>query len=137
LICCFEDSHFDLDVLCSTLLHLTPLRFLCVGGWLGMNPRLLRLLQGQSDTDDLTIRLDHIHNSAYISSRTRPNLIHTRLGLIHIRLDLIHNSARSHPRSASSHPHLAGSLPLSARSHPHSARSHPHSDRILISSIHS
>jgi hypothetical protein len=30
LMCCLEDSHF-FKVLCSTLLHLTPLRYLCVG----------------------------------------------------------------------------------------------------------
>ncbi len=67
---------FFVYVLYSTLLHLPPLRFHCVGGCWGWNPGMLRLRHWQSDA--LTTRLDLIHN---------------RLDLIHKRLDLI--SARS------------------------------------------
>ncbi len=85
-----------------TLLHLWPLRFLCV---LGSNPGPLRPRHRQSDA--ITNRLDLIHKSA----RSHPH------------------SARSHPRSARSHPLSARTHPHSARSHPHSARSHPLSAR--------
>jgi hypothetical protein len=83
----------------STLLHLPPLRFHCVGGrrMEGPNPGLLRLWHWQPDA--LTTRLDLIHNSAWSHphsarshplgqiSSTRPDLIHkttTRLDLIHL-----------------------------------------------------
>jgi hypothetical protein len=42
----------------STLLHLPPLRFHCVGGWLGSNPGQSRLQHRLSDA--LTTRLDLI-----------------------------------------------------------------------------
>ncbi len=47
-------------VLYSTLLHLPPLRFHCVGGMLGSYAGLLRLRHWQSEA--LTTRLDLIHN---------------------------------------------------------------------------
>ncbi len=108
------------SVLYSTLLHLPPLRFQCVGRcW------VLRWV-----SDAKTARLDLIHSLGQISStysaRSHP---HTRLDLIqysavshpHTRLDLIQYSAVSHPHSARSHPPPLGQI---SSTH-HSARSHP------------
>jgi hypothetical protein len=107
----FDNRDFFLvfHVRYSTLLHLPPLRFHCVGGWRSKT-RLLQLRHWQSDA--LTTRLVLSHNSARshpLSARSHPQ------------------SSRSHSRWAISHPHLARSHPLSDRYHPHSARSHPHS----------
>jgi hypothetical protein len=88
-------------VLCSTLLHLPPLRFHCVAGsW-----------DGTRDCCNFGIgsqRSNHLarshpqparsHTRSAISSTTRLDLIHALLDLIHTRLDLIHNSARSPPQ---------------------------------------
>jgi hypothetical protein len=58
------------NALYSTLLHLPPLRYNCVGGMLGSNPGLLRLWHGQSHA--LTIRLDLVSKRLKIS----PVVIH-------------------------------------------------------------
>ncbi len=81
---------FSFYVRYSTLLHLTPLRFRCVGGcW-----------------DRTQDSCDYCSNH---SARSHPLLgqISSTLGQISstTRLDLIHYSARSHPHSARSHPH--------------------------------
>ena len=72
----FKEGSFGFfSVLYSTLFHLPPLRFHCVGGcW--------DRLHWLSDAHALSARLDLIH--------TRLDLIHTLLDLIHTRLDLIH-----------------------------------------------
>ncbi len=62
----------------STLLHLPPLKFHCVGGcW-------------DRTQDCCDIGIDAL--------TTWLNLIHSRIDLIHVRIDLIHDSDRSHPR---------------------------------------
>ncbi len=74
------------SVLCSTLLHLPPLCFSCVGG-------LLRPRHWLSDA--LATRLNLIHKSARShphSARSHPQIGYIssiRKDLIHIRLDLI------------------------------------------------
>ncbi len=86
------------SVLLSTLFHLPPLRYHCVGGCCDLGQ--LRLQHWLSDA--LTTRLDLIHSRVdLIHSRldliyswldlicTRRDLIHTRLHPIHTRLDLI------------------------------------------------
>ncbi len=69
---------FSFYVWYSTLLHLPPLRFHCVGGCWIRTPGQLRLRHWLSDA--LTTRLDLIHN--------RLDLIYTRLDLIHFDLSL-------------------------------------------------
>jgi hypothetical protein len=93
----------------STLLHLPPHRFHCVGENAGIEPRTVA-------TTALAIRRSN--NSA----RSHPHSARS-----HPLTARFHpHSARSHPLSARFHPHSARSHPLSARFPPHSARSHPH-----------
>ncbi len=94
---------FSSYVLYSTLLHLPPLRFYCVGGYWDRT----------QDCFDFGIDSQQTPKSQGLISST-------------FRLDLIHCSARSHPQSARSHsPARLDLIHNSARSHPQSARSHP------------
>jgi hypothetical protein len=117
-------------VLNSTLLHLPPLKFHCVGGywdryWL---------------SDAVTTRLDLIPSRLYILSRLGqissplgyrsypvPARSHSPLGYRSYPVPARSHppSTRSYPVPAISHPHLARSYPVPARSHPHLARSSP------------
>ncbi len=80
---------FSFNVRNSTLLHLPPLRFHCVGGcWdrsqdccdIGIHSHIRF---NHSAIDLIHTLLDLIHS--------RPDLMHTRLDLIHSRLDLSHS----------------------------------------------
>ncbi len=82
------------NVIYATLLHLSPLRFHCVGGCWDRTHDCCDF--GICSRNAVTTRLDLIHGSP----RSHPRL------------------ARSHPRLARSHPHSTRSHPHSARSHP-------------------
>ncbi len=99
-------------VLYSTLLHLPPLRFHCVGGcW-----------DRAQDSCDFGVAIRR--SSHLATTHPRPATSHDS----HPHTATSHPpSATSHPHSASSHPHSATSHRHSAASHPHSAASHPHS----------
>ncbi len=78
---------FSFYVQYSTLLHLPPLKFHCVGGcW----DRTQELRPRHWLPDAPTTRLDLIHSRPDLIY-TRLDLIHSRLNLIHTRLDLIHS----------------------------------------------
>ncbi len=105
----------------STLLHLPPLKFHCVGGcWDGTQDYIATLAltarRSKHSSTELAWFRPHSDRSNPHSAKSYP---HT---------DWTHpHSARSHPHSARSNPHSAKSHPHSARSHLHSARSNPHS----------
>ncbi len=82
------------SVLYSTLLHLPPLRFRCVGGCWDRTAGQLRLTALAVRRSNHSAR-SHPRSARYhpqlclIASTTRLDLIHTRLDLIRTRLDLI------------------------------------------------
>ncbi len=91
---------FCLGLLYSTLLHLPPLRFHCVGG---CRVATFALAERSSNHSARS----HPHSTfGQISSTFGQISSLTRLGLIHIRL------GRSHPHSARCNPHSARSHPL-------------------------
>ncbi len=143
---------FYFYVLYSSLLHLPPLIFHCVGKYcMGSNPGMLRLLYSQSDAlphslisathapDQMSSRLDQISSTQAIdhmsstlgqmSSTTPLDIIHSSARSHHSRLDLIHIQAGSQLDLI----HTRLDLILKARSH--SKTSYKHIQFLNVQSV--